>query len=223
MLQEPIQLAAIKPFSMGGNRLCFVHPNDPNCCLKVFQERGEPKERRRRKGWIGFIRPLSTYDENLQEYLALTSLHKQFNYYVTQHIPKTKGLLQTDLGRAHAMQLIRDADGKISQTLEQYIWEHGLDQVAKAAISEFAANWIKGAPLTRELLPHNLLIHHSSSSAKLMLVDGFGRRSKRRIALPFKSNPQQKYLLRLDQRINEVLKRKSNGSSPKKRIGQLLR
>ena len=32
-----INLDNIKPFAKGGNRICFIHPQNPNRCLKVIQ------------------------------------------------------------------------------------------------------------------------------------------------------------------------------------------
>lgn len=223
MQTKAIPLQMHEPFSMGGNRLCFVHPDDPDCCLKVYQPRGRPEERRQRKGWIGYLRPLSTYDENLQEHRALTQLHEALDAVVTQHLPRSKGLAQTDLGEAHAMQLIRDHDGKISQTLEQYIWERGIDSTAQEALHEFGSHWIQGAPTTRDLLPHNLLMQRFPDSARLILVDGFGRPRMSRFRHLLGSKAQTKHLKRLDQRLEEVMLRKNRGDSPKKRIGQLQR
>ena len=30
-----INLQGVRPFAEGGNRICYVHPNDKNLCLKI--------------------------------------------------------------------------------------------------------------------------------------------------------------------------------------------
>lgn len=221
MPPETIQLSKQNPFSKGGNRLCFVHPDDPHCCLKVFQERGRPEQRRARKGFLGRFRPLSSFDENLQEYLALQDFHSHFPGEITRHLPQTHGMVDTDLGPAHAMELIRDQDGKISQTLEQYIWQHGIDDRLSLALESFKADWQKNAPTTRELLPHNLLVQ-ISETATLFLIDGYGRK-KHFQRLLFKNTSSKRRLTQLNQRINIVLKNRNQKKPPKPRIHQIDR
>ena len=45
-----INLDGIKPFAEGGNRMCFVHPDNPGRCLKVVHP-GLPSKIKNRKSW----------------------------------------------------------------------------------------------------------------------------------------------------------------------------
>lgn len=221
MSSETIQLHPQEPFSKGGNRLCFVHPDDPNRCLKVFQERGRPKQRRVRKGLLGYFRPLSAFDENLQEFQALSIFHHRYPVEITRHLPMTYGLVKTDLGLAHAMELIRDNDGKISQTLEQYIWEHGLDEPLISALKDFKSDWGQCSPNTRDLLPHNLLVRKQDVFT-LFLIDGYGRH-KRYQRVRIKNASAQRRIARLEGRIESILESIRAKEPPKPRIHQIKR
>ncbi|MEE4252626.1 MAG: hypothetical protein V2I50_01140, partial [Desulfuromusa sp.] len=60
-----IQLQTIEPFARGGNRLCFVHPEDSRLCIKVRRPDFTLEDRRRKKGFPKNLRPLSSFDDNL--------------------------------------------------------------------------------------------------------------------------------------------------------------
>ena len=45
-----INLDGIKPFAEGGNRMCFVHPDNPGRCLKVVHP-GLPSKIKKSKSW----------------------------------------------------------------------------------------------------------------------------------------------------------------------------
>ena len=217
-----VKLQDFEPFSQGGNRLCFVHPDRADVCVKVDQVDKTPELKRRRKGWIAFLRPLRHYDENYQESHALRQLHRHYPA-ITQHLPLSYGLVSTDQGVAHSMQLIRDDDGLISATIERYLWEHGNDLLSAQAIDEFKRNWLQASPPSRDLLPHNLLIQKLGSGARLVLVDGYGRPSRLRFPRWIMRRRTIGKLRKLDRRIADVLQKKRMGEVPKRRVGILKR
>jgi len=221
-----LKLTDSTPFSSGGNRLCYRHPHNPDRCLKVLRPDRTPAIRRNEKSFPAKLRPLEYFDENLVEFKALNHLHTYYPDAIRKHLPETFGLISTDKGLAHMTSLILDHDGLISQTLEQYVWEHGLNSIAAQSISKFKLSWQTRTPHTRDLIPHNFVLQHTDDTARLVLIDGFGRKpstvaslfryfSKRRI--------YKRRILDLDQRIERLLERKSNRNGPDERLNNLIR
>lgn len=121
------------------------------------------------------------------------------------------------------MQLVRDDDGLISETVERYLWHHGLDDRLRAALDVFRRNWLQAAPVTRELLPHNLLLRRHGGGATIVLVDGFGRPGRFLPPVFLRRRRAAARLRGLDARIELVLQRRQAGEDPKERIGHLKR
>ena len=64
-----IKLNDIFPFAKGGNRMCFVHPDNPNRCLKVIHP-GILTKIKRSKPWYKQLRSSESFDDNLREQKA---------------------------------------------------------------------------------------------------------------------------------------------------------
>ena len=61
-----INLNGITPFAEGGNRMCYVHPDNPNRCLKVIHP-GLLEKIKENKSWYKRFRSLESFDDNLRE------------------------------------------------------------------------------------------------------------------------------------------------------------
>ena len=212
-------------FASGGNRLCFRHPKNSESCLKVIRPNRTPAIRRAEKRFPANLRPLSAYDENRVELVTLNYLHSNYPSQITRHLPRSFGLVKTDLGTAHETELICNSDGRISQTLEQYIWGNGMNSTVKQAIRIFKKDWSTKPPNTRDLIPHNFVIKLDAESAHLILIDGFGKRPKFRF--PFADKLAKLRLKRrlknFDYRVQLITKRKLAGNGPMHRINNLKR
>lgn len=213
------------PFASGGNRLCFHHPTNSSRCLKVIRANRTPAIRRAEKGFPANLRPLSTYDENLVEFITLNYLHDNYPSEITRHLPRSFGLVETDLGTAHETELVCDSDGRIAETLEQYVWKNGMNSTVKQAIHIFKQDWSTKPPNTRDLIPHNFVIRLDVESAHLILIDGFGRKPKFRF--PFADKLAKSRLKRrlkdFDYRVQLITKHKLAGDGPMHRINNLKR
>ena len=218
-----LKLSHNKPFSSGGNRVCYRHPQAPDRCLKILRPDRSPEARRREKRFPANFRPLSYFDENITEMAVLRHLHQNFPEAIRRHLPESFGMVETDLGPAHATSLITDADGRISQTLEQYIWENGLDEVATRSIDSFKQNWSTSPPNTRDLIPHNLVFQRDNEHQQVFLIDGLGRKpsfSRRGKASPTRC---KRRMADLDARIARLLHRKQTNTGPTERLNNLIR
>ena len=67
---EALCLEGRAPFAEGGNRVCFVHPDDEGLCVKVVKAGSVAALRGKRSFWKN-LRPDSYFDDNLNEYNCL--------------------------------------------------------------------------------------------------------------------------------------------------------
>ncbi|HBR94048.1 MAG TPA: hypothetical protein DEA90_07775 [Opitutae bacterium] len=213
------------PFGSGGNRICYRHPHHADRCLKVLRQDRTPELRRKEKKFPSNLRPLKYFDENLVELEVLNHLNTNYPEAIRRHIPQSFGMIETDLGLAHSTSLISDSDGLISQTLEQYIWKHGLDAAAERSIENFKDDWSIQPPPTRDLIPHNLVIKNLGDEMRLILIDGLGRkpRSANRWTAFTSRKRYQRRMKDFDQRIQLILHRKTTNTGPTERLNNLKR
>ena len=170
-----IRLSDLTPFARGGNRLCFVHPQRPDVCLKVHRPDVGLAEKRRRKGLKGRLKPAASFDDNRDEAETLTALHRRVGPDLARFAPRFLEWVATDLGTAIAVDLMRDADGAIATPLKQYVWERALEPPLSAALAEFSAFWVRERVPSRELLLHNVVVRQLGAGAlRLVAVDGLG-------------------------------------------------
>lgn len=210
-----IDLSGTSPFAKGYNRLCFRHPADPARCLKVV--RPEHKEARyRRRSWLRRRLGSNRLDDNLQELKA----HQQFAIkkllarnqakLVWEHLPRFYGTTLTTLGPANDSELILNAEGNIAPTLEKLLREYGMCEELNSAINRFL-DWLHHTHiLTKNLLPHNLVVTDRSGRLELFLVDGLGAPTIPQ-ALARLPSWSEHYLRRKIQRFHQRVAWEQNG------------
>ncbi|MGB0415852.1 MAG: YrbL family protein [Coraliomargarita sp.] len=220
-----IQLNHRTRFSSGGNRECYRHPDHSDRCLKILKECRTPEQRRNEKSFPANLRPLKSFDENLVELQVLNYLHANYPDAVRKHIPKCFGMVETDCGPALETSLILDSDGLISQTLEQYLWQSGLDTSLQKVIAEFKEDWATSPPNTRDLIPHNIVVQDHGTHRQIVLIDGFGR-IPRMPSLDKLIRPKWQFKRRMenfDRRIQTILELIATNSTPPGRLTNLVR
>lgn len=174
-----LDLSDQQPFAKGSNRKCFRHPLDSTRCLKVIRPENITARFERQstgKRLLGKKR----LNDNAQEIRAHQQraiqnlLEQGKEALVWAHLPKFYGSVQTSLGEANESELIRCADDSVAPTLERLIKEQGLTPELHQGIEEFLS-WMRQTKiLTRNLLPHNLVISDRFDHPRLFLVDGLG-------------------------------------------------
>lgn len=169
-----IDLSHQEPFAEGYNRTCYVHPDIPWRCLKVLKP--ENIERRfARQAWYKKILGKSRINDNLQELAAYDQTAITYGgEQVWSHLPRFYGQELTTLGPANSSELITNKDGSPGITLETYLQRQGIDGPIQTAIDRFC-QWLRETGvLTRNLLPHNLVVVTREDQLNLYLVDGLG-------------------------------------------------
>lgn len=173
-LETVLDLSSVEPFAEGGSRLCYVHPHDAARCIKIVKE-GRIDELRRRAPWFKRLRGDASFDDNEREIAAFHQLAiRTGDERLWQHLPRLYGYVQTSVGKGLVTDLILNADG-IAGNLEDYIKAHGVTLKLARAIDEFCL-WLRQTQvLTKNLLPHNILVKEVGDSLQLYVIDGIGR------------------------------------------------
>ena len=168
-----INLDDITPFAEGGNRMCFVHPNNPNKCLKVVHP-GLPSKIKNSKSWYKRFRSIESFDDNLREQKAYDQKAlKKDDPDMWTHLAKWYGMTETNIGMASETELITN-NGEIAETLETYLFREGITEEIKLAIEEFQTWLEKYLILTKNLIPHNLVISQQNERIIIKIIDGLG-------------------------------------------------
>ncbi|MCD6582468.1 MAG: hypothetical protein J7K90_11770 [Desulfuromusa sp.] len=213
-----LQLKKLKPFAQGGNRLCFVHPQNPERCIKVRRPDFTLADRRRKKGFPKNLKPLSRFDDNLEEFQVMQVFEKRYSDPVFAHISRCYGFEETDMGKGLTSELIRDENGRISQTLKKYLWDHGLNDTITAAIRLFAEFWVNNSIPSRDLLLHNIVVQiFAEKIERLVVIDGLGSAgliSDRMMPRYFLHRKARRKVINLHQRIDQLLNQRGQGDFP---------
>ena len=158
-------------FARGGNR----DPQQADRCIKVPREDRTPLVKRQQKGWLGQLRPLSHFDDNVDEQSQVMRIEKRIGADAYTVIPKLYGWVETQYGPGLCSELIRDDDQLISLSLKQYIWEVGYTEKAEAAVTQFIRQWVDLGMPSRNLLLHNIVVQQTAGEIqRLVVIDGLG-------------------------------------------------
>ena len=160
-----INLDGLQPFAEGGNRQCFIHPNNSYRCLKVSLEE-QSKKVKQNAPWYKKLRSEKSFDDNLREQKAYDqrALRKD-NSDKWKHLAKWYGMVETSIGPASETELIRDNQNNIASTLETYLFSYGMTDEIKIALDEFES-WLRSSlVLTKNIIPHNVCLLYTSDAA----------------------------------------------------------
>lgn len=162
-------------FSSGGNRLCFVDPNDELCCIKIARPERSPEKKRAAKSFPGNLRPLSYFDENMSDEKVYQRISSTIGDEAYTLIARCNGFVETNLGRGLSYEMIRDSDGAISMTLLRYVWQHGVTDDLQVALDLFMFEWARLGMPSRNILLHNIVVQRVESKvSRLIVIDGLG-------------------------------------------------
>lgn len=217
-LSPPLQLQGLTPFGVGGRRLCFAYPGDPSRCVKVSRQDERRTIRMNRKTLIP-ARFRRLYDNNADELQQLTRLFQRIGPQANQHLPQCYGMFPTDLGPGLVLDLVRDADGRISRSLRELLSTGFVPETFRPAFDELGDFLREHAVLTRSLLDHNLVAQQRSDGQwRLYLIDGYGDRAWLPLASWSRSLARAKVQRRLSEAWGRFEKLWRQGGVPKQLI-----
>lgn len=172
-----INLDGVSSFAKGGNRRCYVSPINPKRCLKVLHENLLDKLKQN-SAWYKRLGNNAGLDDNLRERDAYNqgAISSPINSTVWNHLARWYGMVETNLGPASETELILN-DGEIAETLETYLFREGLTSEIQEALKTFET-WLRThLVLTKNIIPHNVVIKKENSSLILVIIDGLGCKS----------------------------------------------
>ena len=168
-----IDLSNSKPFANGGNRACYQHPENINICLKITHP-DLPNKLKAKAPWYKKYRSLDSFDDNKREELAYNQKAISKNESIAwDHLVRWHGFEETSMGLASATEMVLN-DGMIAETLESYLFTNGKDEKITVAINDFE-NWLKKTLiLTKNIIPHNIVVKKTEGKLQLKIIDGLG-------------------------------------------------
>ena len=168
-----IDLSNSKPFANGGNRACYQHPENINICLKITHP-DLPNKLKAKAPWYKKYRSLDSFDDNKREELAYNQKAISKNESIVwDHLVRWHGFEETSKGLASATEMVLN-DGMIAETLESYLFTNGKDEKITVAINDFE-NWLKKTLiLTKNIIPHNIVVKKTEGKLQLKIIDGLG-------------------------------------------------
>ena len=180
-----ISLEEVKPFAEGGNRVCYIHPDNKNLCLKISKSE-VVKKIRSNAPWYKKLRSEKSFDDNYREERAYQQRAIKKNpQKIWKHLAKWYEFVETSKGLASCTELITNND-KIALNLEEYLFSKGRTKEIDKALKEFEIFLKETKLLTKNIIPHNLAVKEDDYGLTLKIIDGLGSMSF--IPLPEISN-----------------------------------
>ncbi|MFL0796268.1 MAG: PhoP regulatory network YrbL family protein [Cellvibrionaceae bacterium] len=162
-------------FARGGNRWCFVDPENNGRCIKVARADRTPEIKRAKKKFPANLKRLSSFDDNREEYSVYARIDQCVGEQAYELIPRCYGFVETSLGKGLVTELVRDSDQCISMSLKQYLWQNGYTDELKAVVEQFKSRWAELGMPSRNLLLHNIVVKQKEGVIdRLVVIDGLG-------------------------------------------------
>ena len=173
-----LKLSGSFPFAKGSKRACYLHPTDPNYCVKILRQDAQPRRLREKEPWFRRVLPLTKFDSNHQELVNLKRIHQRIGGTHVMLVPGTQGYIETDLGRGLLVELIRNSDGSICKTLQAHVRQHGFSDQVSDALNRLTIKMLELRIQLKDPGTNNIICQiQSTGSLECMLVDGFVAKS----------------------------------------------
>jgi hypothetical protein len=161
-----------------------------------------PKQLRRAQPWWKRFHRETYYDENLQDLKIHRYLAARHGDDIYRYLPRVFGLVQTDIGIGLDVELIRDADGRISLSGKGYVIEQGLTPSLLEGVNKLGEFLVHHRIQFRDPFPHNLSVQHRThDTLRLVIVDGLARKS----LVPFDRLPRDIAEPRIHKKLQRLL------------------
>ena len=168
-----INLKGVTPFAEGGKRVCYVHPDNKNLCLKVTKTE-VVKKMQQNAPWYKKLRSEKSFDDNYREEKAYRQRAiKENPQKIWRHLAKWYKFIETNEGLASCTELISNNE-KVALNLEEYLFSKGMTPEIEKALKEFEMYLKETKLLTKNIIPHNLAVKENDFGLRLKIIDGLG-------------------------------------------------
>ena len=168
-----INLEGVRPFAEGGNRVCYIHPDNKNLCLKISKQE-VIKKIRSNAPWYKKLRSEKSFDDNFREERAYQQRAVKENpQKIWRHLARWHEFVETSKGLASCTELITNND-KVALNLEEYLFSKGRTLEINIALKEFEMFLKETKLLTKNIIPHKLAVKENDPGLTLKIIDGLG-------------------------------------------------
>lgn len=154
-LQEPLLIGR------GTHRLCYRHPRDNSRCIKVLSRRPPRRDQ------------LRAVQRELDMYRRLQQRQIDWSMLARYHGP-----VETTRGEGQVYELIRDVDGQVARTLEDWLRDtpEALDKAALlTALRQLRRYLMHYRVITTTLHAHNMVWQRREDAPpRLVVIDDIG-------------------------------------------------
>lgn len=173
-----LELANAQPLAIGGRRAIYFHPIEPDRCIKVLLPDLQPTVLKRSRHWLRRLHSARYYDENLQDLKIYDYLLQRHGDVLHLHLPAVYGMVATDLGNGLEVELIRDADKRVSLSGKEFTIVNGITPASVDAVGALESFLLRLKIQFRDPFPHNLAFQHQEDKTiRAVIIDGLARRS----------------------------------------------
>ncbi|MGJ8687048.1 MAG: YrbL family protein [Spongiibacteraceae bacterium] len=216
-------LKSLEAFAAGGNRWCYVHPEDAAQCVKIRRPDFTVAQRRASKGFPKNLKPLSSFDDNLDEYKVMQGFTRHYDDDIFAHVSRCYGYVETDMGAGLCSELVRDSSGDVSVSLKEYLWEGGYTDTCREAVKQLCRHWLRYSLPSRDLILHNVVVQQEFAEdgaaliRRLVVIDGMGSSGivpAHWLPKCYQAAKARRKVENLHQRIAELLADREQGKGP---------
>ena len=161
------------PFGEGTWVLCYIHPDNPDLCLKV-QKPESMHDRNLRARLIARLHYHTENAKNAGAYRQKAVRHGGARIW--EHLPRIHGWQKTDMGLGLVTDYYSTPDGHPAPTLRDVLQRDGMTRELNKAIADFTDYLRETQMLTRPINPCNLVY---ARDGRLKLIDDIGGHSVR--------------------------------------------
>lgn len=138
----------------GTNKIVYYHPDDKNKCIKFSLDNSDQTD----------IKWELQYRRICRETVEKSTL-----------LTKYFGTVDTNLGTGHVFELVRDFDGKLSETFESLVLREKDSPKVLEILSSFKEKMFEEEILTGKIFPDNFLVQRvSEQENRVRIIDGVG-------------------------------------------------
>ena len=178
MNKQTITLTPEDKFCSGGNRDIYYYDNKTKLIKITKQDVLQHRKDRQKNNFFKKFRRLKDFDENYED----DNFYKNVKHEWFDFIPKSYGLVETNLGIGFMTENILNDDGTQTISLEKYISAHTNDKgnyieanKVKCALYDLFYNILQTNFISRELKEFNIVVKKlTNGELKLYIIDGFG-------------------------------------------------
>lgn len=173
----------------GNERVCYLHPENENHLIKVSYEREKGRSKQS--------------DIEIKYYKQLLG-RKKMDW---THLPRFYGEVDTDQGKGFVVELIKDFDGKVSESFQYYIDRDGVDRY-RDELEAYKQYFLDNLVIFNYgMMPKNILLKRiDENRSDLILIDGLGEVSFLKFPNKIPYFARKKILRRWEKFENKYLK-----------------